>query len=149
MAIAENQNLKSLTIDNSYRYDLVSPVLARLGSNPQLRMLQIRYGNHGETPNTLRNLLLRLRQNGSLYDVVVIDSAFWSSAKHYCRRNQQIPAMLANPQLHDDDNEMGKTDLDFFPKLFEVAKQARGTAPNSILIGLMALRDFVGPLENA
>lgn len=155
-AIGANQTLHSLTIEDSDAVEslhLVEPVLARLNSHPQLRTLELRYGDHGEHPNTSLNLLMAARQNGSLHNILVLDepSLFgeyvWNRVQCYCERNRRIPLMVANPRLSDKEDGSGMTDQYLFPKLFGAAKQAHRTAPTSLLIGLLALGTVVGPPE--
>jgi hypothetical protein len=57
-----------------------------------------------------------------------------------------IPTLVTKPQLHHINNEdRDRTDLALFPTLFGVAKQAPRTAPNQMLIGLLASGDSIGP----
>ena len=107
-----------------------------------------------------RNLLRALQHNGSLQDVSITASAHaqrqvftedQSRRVQLCfKRNQNIPALVAQPRLDNDDVEENsdKTDRFLFPTLFSVSQQARRTAPNSMLIGLMALGDSIGPRGN-
>ena len=99
------------------------------------------------------NLLRALRQNGSLQDVDIgrID-AFTGDhlfnqrqsrlVQSYCKRNQAIPTMVGKPRLKEDDTSA--TDLCLFPTLFAAAKQARRTAPNVMLSGLLNAGDSIG-----
>jgi hypothetical protein len=98
-------------------------------------------------------LLRTLRQNGSLQDVAfgrvfrsyqhVFNQRQSRLAQSYCERNELIPTLVAKPRLDDDDRD--KTDLCLFPNLFTAAKQAPRTAPNLMLIGLLAALDSIGP----
>ena len=68
--------------------------------------------------------------------------------KFYCKRNKTIPALVAKPRLGDDDEkDSDKTDRFLFPTLFDLSQQARRTAPNSMLIGLLALGGSIGPRD--
>ena len=102
-----------------------------------------------------KNLLCALRRNGSLEDVVIgsvdrTEQPFFNEhesrlVQSYCRRNGTIPALAAKPRLHYDSDEIiATTDLYLFPTLFAGAKQATRTAPNVMLIGLLAARDSIG-----
>ena len=99
-------------------------------------------GVHGRVRS--RDFIDALRQNGSLQHVVIHRFQFFSEAeshliRSYCKRNEAIPMLVA--KNGDDD----KTDLSLFPMLFQSAKQAPRTAPNAILIGLLAAGDGIGP----
>jgi hypothetical protein len=93
-----------------------------------------------------KRLLGALKQNWSLLDVQMTTSQSEIDERRlftgndlwhlhlYIKRNRTIPALVADSTM----------DRYLFPKLFEAAKQAPRTAPNSILIGLLALGDTVG-----
>ena len=67
------------------------------------------------------------------------DEAELCLVKSYCKRNEAIPILVAN------DDEDDKTDLSLLPMLFQSAKQAPRTAPNAILMGLLAAGHAIGP----
>jgi hypothetical protein len=101
------------------------------------------------------NLLCALRENGSLLGADIGPVQYTERplfneresrlVQSYCKRNEVIPTLVAKPRLcHDGDND-DRTDLGLFPTLFAAAKQAPRTAPNHVLIGLLAARDSIGP----
>lgn len=161
-----NSTLHSLTIENSDEVDLVEPVLEHLGSHFKLRKLTLNYGRHASVS---RNLLRAMRRNGSLHTVVllgeppnVVDEPTWKLVQCYCERNQCIPIVVANPRFQDDQNDVeavvgidvrlpnhenhrDRTYQYLFPTLFAAAMQAPRIAPNTLLVGLCALGDLVGP----
>jgi hypothetical protein len=103
------------------------------------------------SPVHKERLLRALKQNGSLHFLQFAPS--WSDfltdrdsrqLQLSMERNQLIPALVANPRLGDDDDD-SKTERCLVPKLFAAAMLAPRTAPNSMLIGLLALGDTVGP----
>ena len=96
-----------------------------------------------------RGFLDALRKNGSLQHVVITQANFFNEAEaclvqSYCKRNEAIPSLVAKVQL-DKDGDDDETDILLFPTIFQLAKQATRTAPNSILVGLLAAGDAIGP----
>ena len=93
-----------------------------------------------------RDFVDALRSNGTLQRVAIAtnkDADFFDEAEShqiesYCKRNEAIPILLAK---HGDDD---KTDLSPLPMLFQSAKQAPRTAPNAMLLGLLAAGDAIG-----
>ena len=64
---------------------------------------------------------------------VFCDEAESRLIKFCCKRNEALPNLVA------------KAGLSLLPMLFESAKQAWRTAPNAILIALLAAGDSIGP----
>ena len=87
-----------------------------------------------------RGLVAALGTNGSLQRVIVNHTGFFNEAELrliqlISQRNELIPISVTN----------GKTELSLLPMLFQSAKQAPRTAPNSILLGLLAASNSIGP----
>ena len=87
-----------------------------------------------------------LRNNGSLQHVAIcsmettrvedcFDEAESCIIASYCKRNEVLPKLVAEARQL----------LSLLPMLFQSAKQARRTAPNAILIALLAVGDGIGP----
>ena len=139
--------------------DFVS-ICDAVGDNAtRIRLRCFRYGYVDEYVNqfvSAQNLLPALQQNGSLQDVTMdvnSQSPFFTEdglrlVQFYYKRYQAIPELVAQPLLDDEEEEDSeKTDRCLFPTLFCLAQQARRTAPTSMLIGILALGDSIGPLK--
>lgn len=101
----------------------------------------------------IHNFVLAMRQNGSLHSVISptsgVQRGCWTEIQRrrihvYCTRNEVVPDLVAHPSLGNDKRNLTTADLSLFPTLFRVAKQAPRTAPNSMLIGLLAAGDAIG-----
>ena len=105
---------------------------------------------------SFRNFVDALRRNGSLQHVVVCRAVVRQARdcvfnevelcliQSYCKRNEAIPILVAKVRL-DKGNDDDKTDLSLLPTLFQTAKEAPRTAPNIILMGLLAAGCSIGP----
>jgi hypothetical protein len=83
-----------------------------------------------------------LRQNGSLisltiecYDGTVVDDPVLVTLRPYCQRNQMVRELTESIGYQPSPSF---SNLTLFPRLFYVAQKARRTAPNAILLGLLA-----------
>jgi hypothetical protein len=108
-------------------------------------------------PSGALNFVRALRQNGSLFQVTIpvlhregvpyLNESESLRVETYCKRNRALPTLLAKPLIGSHNNgDHEKTDLSLFPTLFDSAKQALRTAPNAMLIGLLAAGDSIGPI---
>jgi hypothetical protein len=84
-----------------------------------------------------------LRENGSLNSLTVehragcsFDDALLVTLQRYCQRNQALPELLISPL--NSEHSPSSRNLILFPSLFCVARQAPRTAPNMLLMGLLA-----------
>jgi hypothetical protein len=98
-------------------------------------------------------VLSAIRQNGSLHSVNLQRGAasFFATEQMtrmeaFLERNKSVPLLLAKPSLNrfdgGDDDELDsveKTDLLQFPALMTSSRSAPRMAPNSVLIGLLAV----------
>ena len=100
-----------------------------------------------------------LRQNGSLQRVAMPPIYDDSDApvynvretrliQAYCKRNEATPTLFADHWHGNDTTDNNRVDLKLFPMLFSAAKQAPITAPNTMLIGLLAAGDSIGPRQD-
>jgi hypothetical protein len=111
-----------------------------------LKELTIRNVERGRTDED--QVLDALRSNGSLLRVsssgVLYTEASKKRLKNYLKRNESVPAMLANGEKNFD-ALLGRS---LFPTLFQVAKSMPAMSANMILVGLLTAssNDSFGPL---
>jgi hypothetical protein len=89
-------------------------------------------------------LLAVLRSNGTLQQFTVEDDDFWTQVGAHqigavCQRNRCLPELFGTPSRTSD--SIARKDWTLFPTLCACAQQARATAIQNMLIGLVAFGD--------
>jgi hypothetical protein len=124
------------------------PLTRYLAQTSTLRELQIIRKFPPHDPEQVAHIF---RANGSLVRVQVVDCRNEPVAlefESYCARNSKLPILLAgyrDDSSIDAGTSIGVSALSLVPSLFTVSQQAPRTAPNTILLGLLALSDSLLP----
>lgn len=137
-ANADRIRLPCLRVDGSMDNDDWEFFIECLPKLVHLTELDIYTVNQDVDSRSFVDTLLR---NGSLQHVVLalnrenfLNEAESRIVQSYCKRNEVIPILVGD-----------KMDLSLLPTLFQSAKQAPRTAPNAILMGLLAVGNGIGP----
>jgi hypothetical protein len=109
----------------------------------KLRILQFDTCWRNRSRDSLPLLLEGLRLNGSLWEFCKGDTRLWSKAEKSTvaalfQRNRRVPELLAN--LKNDE-----TSVFLVPCLLRLAQQSPRMAPNTILLGLLAINSIKEP----
>jgi len=130
-----------------------------------LKKLTLRHYENGAGVGSLEDFLGAVKRNGSLVAVDMSGAVNWRvprnrlTRRDYERiantlrlcshRNEKLPALVIKPNRedvdHDEEDEVSRTPVSCFPKLFHLANECPATGSTWIFAGLLALGDSIGP----